>query len=306
MIGGDPALSGIILAGGEGLRVRALTRALAGDDRPKQFCHLVGGETLLDQTRRRAARLVAPASTVVVVTRAHERFYGPALAGVPARSILVQPENRGTAPAILAALLRLRALTPPGPVVMLPSDHYVSDDAAFMARVEAACDGVRACPDRVVLLGVVPDRPETEYGWIEPGQLLAARSPWALFGVKRFWEKPGPLAAERLAAWGALWNSFVIVAQPATLERTIREAVPTLDAAFDGDRDWAGPPWAVERALRDAYAAVPGVDLSTQVLERRPDVLAVLPVSGVAWNDLGAPARVLATRRQLSAQPVSA
>ena len=89
MIGGDPALSGIILAGGEGLRVRALTRALAGDDRPKQFCHLVGGETLLDQTRRRAARLVAPASTVVVVTRAHERFYGPALAGVPARSMAV-------------------------------------------------------------------------------------------------------------------------------------------------------------------------------------------------------------------------
>jgi hypothetical protein len=62
----------------------------------------------------------------------------------------------------------------------------------------------------------------------------------------------------------------------------------------------------VERALREAYAAVPGVDLSTQVLERRPDVLAVLPVSGVAWNDLGAPARVLATRRQLAAQPVSA
>jgi mannose-1-phosphate guanylyltransferase len=306
MTSGDPTLSCIILAGGEGLRVRALTRALAGDDRPKQFCHLVGGETLLDQTRRRAARLVAPASTVVVVMRAHERFYGPALAGVPARSILAQPENRGTAPAILAGLLRLRAMTPPGPVVMLPSDHYVSDDAAFMARVEAACDGVRGCPDRVVLLGVCPDRPETEYGWIEPGELLAARSPWPLFDVRRFWEKPDPVVAARLAQRGALWNSFVIVAQRTTLERTIREAVPVLDAAFDSARDWLATPWAVERTLREAYAAGPSVDLSTEVLERRPEVLAVLPVSGVAWNDLGAPARVLATRRQLAAHLVSA
>ena len=306
MISGDPTLSCIILAGGEGLRVRALTRALAGDERPKQFCHLVGGETLLDQTRRRAARLVAPTSTVVVVTRAHERFYGPALAGVPARSILAQPDNRGTAPAILAGLLRLRALTPPGPVVMLPSDHYVSDDAAFMARVEAACDGVRACPDRVVLLGVSPDRPETEYGWIEPGELLATRSPWPLFGVRRFWEKPDPLLAERLAQRGALWNSFVIVAQQATLERTIREAVPVLDAAFGRAQGWLGSPRAVERTLCEAYAAVPSVDLSTEVLERRPEVLAVLPVSGVAWNDLGAPARVLATRQQLAAYLVSA
>jgi mannose-1-phosphate guanylyltransferase len=96
MTSGDPTLSCIILAGGEGLRVRALTRALAGDDRPKQFCHLVGGETLLDQTRRRAARLVAPASTVVVVMRAHERFYGRRWLGSPrARS---WPSRRIAAP----------------------------------------------------------------------------------------------------------------------------------------------------------------------------------------------------------------
>ncbi len=130
--------SGIILAGGDGRRLSSLTRKLAGDDRPKQFCRLIGDDTLLGQTRRRARLLIAPERLLTVVARHHERFYVPALAGEAARSIVAQPENRGTAPAVLYALARLGTVAPADPVVVLPSDHYVSDDEAFMARVEAA------------------------------------------------------------------------------------------------------------------------------------------------------------------------
>ena len=69
--------SGIILAGGNGTRLSSLTRTLAGDDRPKQFCRLIGDDTLLGQTRRRAQLLIAPARLLTVVTRHHERFYVP-------------------------------------------------------------------------------------------------------------------------------------------------------------------------------------------------------------------------------------
>src|SRR5213080_5129751 len=141
--------SAVVLAGGDGTRLRSLTRQLAGDDRPKQFCHLLGAETLLAATRR----LVAPGSLFTVVTRKHERYYRPELADAAPGTVVVQPESRGTAPAILYALHRVALVAPERPVVLLPSDHYVSDDDAFMARVEGALEAAQTRPDRVILLG---------------------------------------------------------------------------------------------------------------------------------------------------------
>src|SRR2546430_10443326 len=136
--GGTQSRWALILAGGDGRRLRPLTRQIAGDDRPKQFCPVLGGETLLEQTRRRVAALAPSERVLVVVVRAHERFYAPLLADVPSRCVVIQPENRGTAPAILYGLLRLTAMTPVAPVALFPSGHYVSDDAAFIAHVEGA------------------------------------------------------------------------------------------------------------------------------------------------------------------------
>jgi mannose-1-phosphate guanylyltransferase len=175
---------------------------------------------------------VALERTLVVVTQAHERYYGPALAGAPPETVVVQPANRGTAPAILYALLRLEGLAPGSPMVLLPSDHWVADDDAFMACVEGALEAVLARPDLVVLLGVAPDRAETAYGWIEPAEPIVGSGAWPLFRVRRFWEKPSQAVAARLAAEGALWNSFVIAARPATARHLIRTAIPAPAEAF--------------------------------------------------------------------------
>ena len=301
-----PERWGVILAGGDGTRLRALTEEIAGDGRPKQFCPILGRETLLAETRRRAALAVSPHRTLVVVTRTHERFYRPLLADLWSRQVVAQPENRGTAPAILYALLRLATMAPTDPVALFPSDHYVSDDAGFMAHVRAAFDATLARPDLVILLGIVPDRPEHEYGWIEPGAPIveAARS-WPLYRVRRFWEKPAPALARVLRARGCRWNSFVVVSRVHTLVRLIRAAAPDLYQAFASIRAtlYTG---REDGAVQALYARLPVTDFSRQVLASPHARLAVLPVTGVGWNDLGEPGRVMASRRRIGSREVPA
>lgn len=153
----------LLLAGGDGTRLRALTRQLSGDDRPKQFCPVMGDETLLEETWRRAMLAVAPRHGMVVVTQRHGRFYGPLLRDMGVPHVVVQPENRGTGAGILYPLLRLAALAPDAAVVILPTDHHFSDDRRLISHVDSGFETVATDPKRIILWGSsrIPTTPNT-------------------------------------------------------------------------------------------------------------------------------------------------
>jgi mannose-1-phosphate guanylyltransferase len=290
----------VILAGGDGTRLKSLTRQITGDERPKQFCSVMGGATLLEETQRRVALELDRERILYVVNRAHEPYYSPILGDRPRHSLVVQPCNRGTAPAILYSLVRIAATDSSALVAFLPCDHYISDNGKFMDHVRAALDAARRRPELVILLGVEPESPEVEYGWIESGERLPG-SP-GLCCVRRFWEKPNQLRAQVLMLRGCLWNSFVMVSSVRALLQIIASALPDLYDSFLALQAFFATPGEAG-AMARLYASIEEMNFSHQVLALQSRSLAVLRVSGVRWNDLGEPKRVLASLNMAGVRP---
>ncbi len=280
----------VILAGGDGTRLQSMTRVITGDDRPKQFVPVLGGATLLEQTRRRVALSVMPAQTVIVVTQKHQPFYSALAQQISPGLLLQQPGNKGTAPAILYALLRVATRSPKAIVALFPSDHYFSEDEEFMDHIDTAFDAVRTQPETVTLLGITPTTAEKEYGWIEPQRSILGSAVRSITRVKRFWEKPSATLAASLMERGCLWNSFVMVGRVDALLRMTQAALPDLFADFN-----ALTPAFEAAALTELYSKVDDINFSREVLAQRPQDLAVMRVGDVGWSDVGEPSRVLAT-----------
>jgi len=290
---------GVILAGGDGTRLQRLTHLICGDDRPKQFCPLVGSETLLEQTRKRAERSILQEQILVPLAKNHRAFYLQE-AGIRPSQRIIQPSNKGTAVPILYSLLSIEQNDKDAIVAMLPCDHYYSDEAGFTTALESAFDSAARRPDSVVLLGASPQGPEVEYGWIELGESAGAR----LNEVRRFCEKPTVHVARELIERGSLWNTFVMVGHVrGFLEMvngapgsSVREAVEELRTS----PLWAGAEVHIPDSL---YERLRPVDFSREVLSLQASRLAALRLAGTGWSDLGQPERVVAVLRETGVEP---
>jgi mannose-1-phosphate guanylyltransferase len=291
----------IILAGGEGKRLSPLTQRITGDGRPKQFCSLIGNSSLIEQTRSRVSLSIADDHIQAVVTRIHEQYYRPLLRDMQRQNLIIQPENRGTAAAILHSLLRLSKMAPMAYVALFPSDHFVSDDRQFMRHIDLAFDAVMLRPELTVLLGIPADSAETGYGWIEPNQSLNTEP--EIFSVRRFWEKPTAEVATQLLGQGCLWNSFVMVARLSTLLGLLMVTVPDLYRVFALLHS-ALMTSLEEQTIEKLYRSIESADFSREVLATCPMNLAVLPVHGCQWSDLGEPERVINLMHEMGITPV--
>ncbi|WP_129642323.1 sugar phosphate nucleotidyltransferase [Peristeroidobacter agariperforans] len=292
----------LVLAAGEGSRLRALTTQPCGTPVPKQYCSLSGGPSLVEDALARARTQVAAERVCAIVAQQHHRWWSniPALCTLTQPNLIVQPSNRGTAIGILYSLVHILSQDPEAQVLMLPSDHYVAHESILQRSLAAAMEHVSRCPDQPVLLGLHPEEPDSELGYIVPGE----SSPFGAQTVARFVEKPELPVAAQIVRKGGLWNTFIIAASARALldlylprfAPTVMEMQVIVSSALQHKSAGGWP------AIVDMYTRMPDLDFSRDLLEGREGSLCVLPVPACGWSDLGTPHRVGETLRKLAGE----
>lgn len=286
----DKDLWAVVLAAGEGNRLRSLTTDKEGMWVPKQFCSIDGGPSMLRSALERATRIVPREKIVTIVAAGHSRWWESELRDFPQENIIVQPKNRGTAAGILLPVLHIFHRARGAKILVLPSDHAVTDEDILRESVEGAVPSANGVFNRMILLGIQADRPETEYGWIVPAS-AAKGSVGSLERVGFFVEKPPREAAIDLMRRGGLWNSFMLLGSASTYLRLYRRTQSELlwrllIGLSDSTRRWRSD------RLAAVYDGLPTLDFSRDILQRDVSHLWVLRVPPCGWNDLGTPERV--------------
>ena len=292
----------LVLAGGEGKRLRPFVHLLRQDLLPKQYVNVIGCRSMLEHTLDRAERLAPAPHVFTVINRNHLIFPDVCrqIAKRPIGTVVVQPENKETTAGILLALLHIAKRAPQSIVTMLPSDHFVLEEEELLSYLKFAHHVVEQNSSRIVLLGLDPERAESEYGYIIPGRRLRQGSN-SFFRIASFVEKPDRDAAQKLVRTGALWNTMMMVFKTSTLLDVISFLAPTI---FDAFRpiDTAINRADEEAVTKTIYQQLPPSNFSKEILEplanNESAGLVTMPVRNVLWSDWGSESRVMEVLRK--------
>ena len=284
----------LLLAGGDGMRLQELTREIAGAPIPKQYCRLLQGSSLLEVTLRRAQLFSGRERINIVVNQNHLGLAAEQLRAFPQQNIFVQPLNRDTGPGMLFALLRIEQTHPDAIIGVFPTDHYVDDDRAFVAHILRASNTIARLPDKIAILGIAPDRPETGYGYIIPS--APTRIAEKTYHVQAFVEKPNLPTAQSIIGRGGLWNTFVMVFRLARMMELLCQFVPDEFRTLCELRESPGKAAAL-------YQTLSSWNLSTALLARIPQHLILFEVADVSWSDWGTRESVERTYHALNLVP---
>lgn len=295
-------LCGLVLAGGEGQRLKSFISRLRGDSLPKQYVKFTGARSMLEHTYRRAEKLIPRERLFTVVNQAHMKHHAVVdqLSGRHPGTAVVQPENRETGPG-LQFPLHIHKHHANAVVAVFPSDQFIWEEDRLMRHVRLAHAIVKRHPSKLVLLGIKPEYEESEYGYIVPN-IDGVANGWEICGVTEFVEKPDVMRAHKLIARGALWNTMMMVFNASALLQWVEELRPDMDRHFK--RIYAAIGTASETVvLREIYDRLETVNFSKELLEpmaqKHPRRLAVLPVSNVTWSDWDSESRIVETLRRI-------
>ncbi|HEX4736906.1 MAG TPA: sugar phosphate nucleotidyltransferase [Allosphingosinicella sp.] len=263
----------VILSGGAGKRLWPVSRL----SRKKQFVSLDGEGSLLRQTAARVSDESRFAAPLVVTAGTDAEAVEAELAGLAAPRLILEPCPRGTAAAVALAALDAAE---DDLLLVLPSDHSIHDNAAFLEAIARAAPA--AAEGWLITFGIRPDRPETGYGYISRGRALAD----GLFEAAAFVEKPPRESAEAFLADGGYdWNAGIFLFRAGAMVEALATHAPDVPAGVRAALAGAHRSGARLKPDGDAFAKVPVASIDRAVMEKAERV-AVLPVD-MGWSDVG-------------------
>ena len=292
----------IILSGGEGERLRPFVQSWLGRPKPKQYCTFVGKRSMFQHTIARANLINEAEKTVTVICRHHLPEAILQLDDKNHRNVILQPSNRDTAAGVFLALSHVNDQDPSAIVILFPSDHFVFPEYRLLEAVRSAVQASNLFPEKVFLLGVSPDHPEVDYGWIRRRNQLAWADEFRVDSVESFLEKPNLEVCKTAMKSGALWNTMILISRAENLWKLGRQAFPDIILLFEKYKDAIGS--AHEKAMLDSiYQSMPIRNFSADCLQRFPTELAVIELNDILWSDWGRQERIVETLRRIGRTP---
>ncbi|MFA6598275.1 MAG: sugar phosphate nucleotidyltransferase [Ignavibacteriaceae bacterium] len=288
---GKSNLWGIVLAGGEGTRLKNLVKRLYGYHRPKQYCTLTGVHSLIRQTISRASKIIPDNKILTVVTSHHSEYFREELSDQQEGNVIVQPCPRDTSAGVLLPVAKIYQSDPESTVIIFPSDHFIQEETKFINHVKEACTFVERNPGLIVMVGVRPEKIETGLGWMERGEKIHSFNDLNFHQVRKFWEKPDLKSTASLYASGCLVNTFIVIGKSKTIINQMRKHLPDLYEAFTPIMKSLGTKYE-KIFIEQFFEFMPEVNFSKNFLEKINEHLAVLEVPNVYWSDWGEEERV--------------
>jgi mannose-1-phosphate guanylyltransferase len=281
----------IVLAGSESRQMQSFLHQWLGQDKPKQYCVLAGTRSMFQHTIDRVSHLIPLERIVVVAARHHQHELYAQIEGRLVGTILFQPKGQATAADVFLPLTYILARDPDATVVVFSADHFVYPEDALLGAVEQAVFASEFMVVQPILIGTIPDDPEVEHGWIQPGRFLSWTGKYPIRSVERLLDKPERQRLGGVEHVGGLRNTMITITKGRRLWQLGCESFPKFMSRFEQLKGAIDTP-EEPRVLDFLYAAMPTQNFSAHLLHSASTHFAVMEVRDLMWSDWNHPVRV--------------
>lgn len=274
----------VIMAGGSGTRLWPLSRK----SKPKQFQSFISEKTMIEETLDRIRPIVPLENIFVSTTTAYRPLVTEKLPQLLPDNIIVEPETRNTAPAIALVATLIEARDSEAVIATIASDHAIQNTDEFERTIRAALQAADQHPDKLVIIGINPTKPDTGLGYIKLGQEVTETLGKRVFEVDAFKEKPDRATAEEyLRSFDYLWNAGYFIFTVKHFTAWTKELAPTLAECMTEIASHQKSGTLDGKTLQELYAKAPSEPFDIAIVEKLPTSQRLVIPSALEWSDVG-------------------